>query len=269
VETPASSWSGWRPEGGRPGRLVPWRRRVRALLAVLVASVLLVVLIMAAVVAAAPTVDDAPARVDALLAQHGGHYVRLGRDARLSRALVAVEDHRFFEHQGVDPLAFARVGLRALTRPGSDAAGSTISLQLAKMLYTGTSSDLGAALTQLGVALRLERTYAKDELLDLYLNAAYYGDGEYGAERASSHYAGRAADALTWGEASMLAGMVQAPSRYSRDLTAARNRQKHVLDRLVATGALTRVEADTAYSEPLRRFRELAGAGAQRPAPGR
>jgi membrane peptidoglycan carboxypeptidase len=242
--------------------MAPWRRRARALLAFLAVATLLVALIAAGIVAAAPGVDDAAVRVDVLLAEHGGRQVSIGRDARLSRALVAVEDQRFFEHEGVDPLAFARVGLRALTNPRSDAGGSTITLQLAKMLYTGAAADPAVALTQLGVALRLERRYTKDELLGLYLNAAYYGDGQYGADRASRHYTDNDAATLTWGEASMLAGMVQAPSRYSRDLAAARRRQRHVLDRLVATGALTGAEAAAAYREPLRRFRALVGGSA-------
>jgi penicillin-binding protein 1A len=234
------------------------RARLRAAIAVLVIALLVAMVAVAALISASPDVEDASARVDGLLAMHGGERVTLGRDARLARAVVAVEDHRFYDHPGVDPLAFARVALRSLPRsgndPGTDPGGSTIALQLAKLLYTGPARDPAAALAQVGVALKLERRNTKDELLDLYLNAAYYGDGQYGAERASRHYTGRGADGLTWGEASMLAGLVQAPTRYAGDLGAAKRRQRHVLDRLTATGALTAAEADAAFAEPLPRF---------------
>ena len=261
MRTPVGApWAG----GGRSARgggmaRGAGRSRLRAAVAVLLIALLVATIAVAALISASPDVEDAGARVDALLATHGGERVALGRDARLARAIVAVEDRRFFDHPGVDPLAFARVALRSLTDPGSDPGGSTIALQLAKLLYTGPARDPAAALTQVGVALKLERRNTKDELLDLYLNAVYYGDGQYGAERASRHYTGHGAAALTWGEASMLAGLVQAPSRYAGDLGAARRRQRHVLDRLTATGALTAAEADAAFAEPLDRFGGLAG----------
>jgi membrane peptidoglycan carboxypeptidase len=253
-------WGGSEPAaGGGRDRGGVRRRRLRSALTVVTVVALVGVLAVAGVISASPEVEDAPARVDALLAAHGGHRVRVGGDAKLARAIVAVEDHRFYDHAGVDPLAFARILLRSLASPGRDPGGSTIALQLAKLLYTGAAHDPGTAITQLGVALKLERRHTKDELLDLYLNAVYFGDGRYGADSASRHYTGHGAADLTWGEASLLAGMVQAPTRYAQSLDAARRRQRHVLDRLTATGVLTPAEADAAYAEPLRRFAGLAG----------
>ena len=138
-----------------------------------------------------------------------------------------------------------------MTNNGND-GGATIELQLAKMLYApGTS--LGSELRQVGVAFRLDLHFSKQRILALYLDAAYFGDGAYGVVAAASHYFGLAPSQLSWAQASLLAGLVQAPSEYDPHghFTLARQRQSHVLARLVATHQLTSSQAAQVWNTPL------------------
>jgi len=130
--------------------------------------------------------------------------------------------------------------------------GATISQQLAKVLYTGDGGWL-TKLEQAGLAFKLEWGFDKAQILNMYLNSVYYGAGYYGVAAAAEGYFGVAAGELTWGQASLLAGLLQAPSAYdpTQHLDRARRRQRHVLDRLVATGVLTEAQADAVYAEPL------------------
>jgi membrane peptidoglycan carboxypeptidase len=139
----------------------------------------------------------------------------------------------------------------AVTRNGSF-GGATIEQQLAKMLYAPGTSD-GPELRQVGVAFRLDQQFNKTQILAMYLNAAYFGDGAYGITAAAEHYFGAAAAQLSWAQASLLAGLVQAPTQYDPHghFHLARERQQHVLSRLVATHVLTPAQASDAYRAPL------------------
>jgi penicillin-binding protein 1A len=138
-----------------------------------------------------------------------------------------------------------------VTGDGND-GGATIEQQLAKMLYA-PGTGLRAELEQVGVAFRLDATYSKAHILAMYLDAAYFGDGAYGCTAAAEHYFGVPPAKLSWGQATLLAGLVQAPSEYDPHghLALARNRQRHVLARLVATGAMTPAEAQRVYAQAL------------------
>jgi membrane peptidoglycan carboxypeptidase len=170
----------------------------------------------------------------------------------VSVSLVAVEDRRYFEHNGVDLWSLARLAWSAVHGGDlQDEGGSTIAQQLAKRIYTGDHAGVSVKLRQVGLAVKLERRFTKDEILRMYLDAAYFGAGHWGVVRASEGYFGRPPAELSWGEASLLAGLVQAPSRYdpALHLAAARQRQRHVLERLIAAGVLRRDQAERASQE--------------------
>jgi membrane peptidoglycan carboxypeptidase len=194
-------------------------------------------------------VGDAPARTAAIMREHGGRPLRPPLPRRVTSSILAVEDRRFATHHGVDLRSVARVMWSGVCGDGfQDQGGSTISQQLAKRLYTGDHSGLTVKLRQLGLAIKLEQRYSKAQILRMYLDAAYFGDGHWGVVQASHGYFAKPPTRLSWAEASLLAGLVQAPTAYDPTvhLAAAQHRQRHVLDRLVAAGALTPAQADTA-----------------------
>src|SRR6266704_2285048 len=186
----------------RPARR-PLRRAM--LLGLLSVSCLAVVALLAgvALLGSLPGVGDAQTRVAAILREHRARPVGLPLPTRVASSVVAVEDQRFYTHHGVDLRSVARLAWSGL-RGGDlqDEGGSTIAQQLAKRVYTGDRVGLAVKLRQVGLAVKLERRYSKDEILGMYLDAAYFA--------------------------------------------AAEQRQRHVLDRLVAAGVLSRPEADAA-----------------------
>jgi penicillin-binding protein 1C len=212
-------------------------------------------------------VDDArfaiPADGYAVLDRHGAP-LRLQRGegvdrrwvplARIDRdvidAVVAVEDQRFFSHAGVD----LRATLRALGQdvvPGGRRSGaSTITQQLVKLVY-GRPHGVVSKVVEILRALELERRMDKDAILEQYLNRLPFGNGVEGIARAAEAYFGRSVDALTLGEAALLAGLPQAPSRLDprRHLQRAITRRDHVLDRMLALGLRTPEEIRLARAE--------------------
>lgn len=197
-----------------------------------------------------PSVDDAEARVAALLRLHHGADTGLPSPHKVGQAAVAVEDERFYAHHGIDSLGLVRATWTTLTSHSVE-GGSTITQQLAKALYVNDDHTIRTKLPLLGMAVKLEERYSKAQILEMYLNAIYYGNGQWGIAQASQGYFGKAPMALDWAEASLLAGLPQAPSAYdpTRHFALARGRQRHVLDRLVSTGVLSRSQADAAYAE--------------------
>jgi penicillin-binding protein 1A len=133
-----------------------------------------------------------------------------------------------------------------------DPGGSTIAQQLAKQLYPHGGGIVGT-LEEVGLGVKLSLTYSHEQVLSMYLNSIYYGHGFWGVAAAARGYFGVSPRRLTWGEASLLAGLPQAPSAYDplRHLALARQRQRLVLDQLVADGYLSATAADAAFHEPL------------------
>ena len=168
-------------------------------------------------------------------------------------ALTATEDASFFSNSGIDPRGVARGAWGAVTG-NADVGGATLEQQLAKILYTGGSSGPLQIVEQLALAEKLDRRYSKDEILRLYLSTVYFGDGAYGLDAAARAYFGLTPAQLDWAQASLLAGLVQAPSAYDplTHLALARQRQVQVLGRLVATGHLTAQQAAGIARQPLR-----------------
>jgi penicillin-binding protein 1A len=167
-------------------------------------------------------------------------------------AFVANEDHNFYRHHGVDFGGIVRAGFADLTHQQFQGA-STITQQLARRLFLNNEVSLSRKVQEALLAIEIERYYTKDEILERYLNIIYLGAGAYGVDAAAHTYFGRSVDKLTLGEAAMLAGVVAAPSDYSpfSNLELARDRQRHVLDRMVESSYITRARADAAYDEPL------------------
>jgi len=170
----------------------------------------------------------------------------------LPLAFVAIEDRRFYSHFGVDPVGIARAAFRNVTHRGVAEGGSTLTQQLAKNLFLTQERTVSRKIQEAILALWLEQTYTKDQILDLYLNRVYFGAGAYGVEAAALRYFGKHASEVSLAEAAMLAGLVQAPSRLSpmRNPAAARARANVVLGAMVDAGFITNVAAKSASLAP-------------------
>jgi penicillin-binding protein 1A len=165
----------------------------------------------------------------------------------MTRALVSVEDKRFYMHPGVDPLGVARGAWRAFERRGTGRrieGGSTITQQLARNIFLNNSYTAGRKLREMVLALALERKFSKQQILELYLNKVYFGGGAYGVDAASRKFFGHSATSLNLAEAAVIAGLVKAPSNYSptADADAAVGRAGVVLDVMQANGDITSAE---------------------------
>jgi membrane peptidoglycan carboxypeptidase len=202
---------------------------------------------------ALPDVRHAKARVRSSVLAHGGTIGHVSRTSKLAEATVAVEDDRFYGNAYVNVLYGAARATLGAVRGGADAGGSTLPQQLAKLLYYGTNENTPDSLKELALGLKLSNGYSRGQVLNMYLNAAYFGHGYWGATAAARGYFGVAPSHLSWSQAAMLAGLLQAPSAYDpvQHLKLARERQRHVLDRLVAEGRLSTAAAQRAYATPL------------------
>jgi penicillin-binding protein 1A len=171
--------------------------------------------------------------------------VRVNRLPRhVVNAFLAIEDRRFYHHLGLDPRALARAAWSNVTT-GRTQGGSTITQQLAKFTFLTPERSLGRKAQEALIALWLEARLPKDEILGRYLSNAYFGDNAYGLRAASLHYFHRQPEKLQIGQAAMLAGLVQAPSRLAptRNLKLAGKRMRLVLGAMVEEGYLTGAEA--------------------------
>jgi penicillin-binding protein 1A len=202
---------------------------------------------------ALPGVGDAEARVRTILTSHSSTPGAMPPPHRLGEAIVAVEDENFYSNVAVDILKGAgRAGLAVLER-GGDPGGSTIGQQLAKTLYPH-DGGLGGTLEEIGLAVKLSLNYSKDRILNMYLNSVYFGHGYWGDVAAARGYFDASPRRLNWSQASLLAGLPQAPSDYDpvRHPKLARRRQLHVIDQLVDNGDLSQAQADAVLREPWR-----------------
>ncbi len=214
--------------------------------------------------AAAPTrILDAKGRLIGEFASEKGLYVRDPEDlpAFLKKALVAAEDGTFYKHGGVNYLAIGRAMLTNLKSMETRQGGSTLTQQLAKLLFTTRKRTYGRKAFEMLCARKLESKFTKDQILLLYLNLAYFGHGLYGVESASRFYFGKSAKDLELGEAVMLVGVIPNPTRYSPFVNPELSRARHrtVLTRMaklnfVPSGAVNRYSDEfwTAYEGRLR-----------------
>ena len=242
-------------DGERP--TVPLKTRRWGRISLRIAKVgLVLVLLMAAAVgllfALTPSAGEATALVQGQAEQHNIAYPGAPVPRYFAQALVATEDKRFYSDPGVDPLAIGRVALAKIAGK-QDQGGSTIAQQLAKMLYTAGRSGVKVELEQVTLAIKLNMTYSKAQILQMYSEVAYYGNGYYGLQQASCGYFGHPPADLTLVQAAMLAGAVNAPTEDDplAHPAQARVRLIHVLGRMKAVGDLTQAQETAALGEPL------------------
>ncbi len=162
-------------------------------------------------------------------------------------AVIAVEDHRYYTHGAIDPIGIARAFYTNIRDGEFDEGGSTITQQVAKNVIFNQDKTLIRKLGEIFAAYDLEKNYSKDEIFALYVNSSYFGDGYYCIYDASMGYYKKEPKDLTLDEASMLAGVPNAPSLYSPtvNLDLAKKRQKHVLNKMVEYGYITQEEANS------------------------
>ena len=168
-------------------------------------------------------------------------------------AFIAAEDAGFYTHKGIDPLGIARAFLNNLAAGDTVQGGSTITQQVVKSLLLTPKRSYERKIKEVILSLQIEQQLSKDQILFLYLNHIYLGSGAYGVAAAAQEYFGTPIDELSLAEAALLAGLPQAPSRYSpaKHWPRAKERQRYVLERMVAARLITSEEAQAAALEPL------------------
>jgi 1A family penicillin-binding protein len=169
-------------------------------------------------------------------------------------AIVAIEDQRFYSHGGFDPLRLVAALANDVVKQRAEQGGSTITQQLARLSFLTPDKTIRRKLQEIVLATRLERTFTKNQILELYLNKAYFGDGLYGVEAASLGYFGKHAADLNVAEAALIAGLVKSPSTYAPTLNAARSigRRNVVLGAMRESRAINEPTFRAALDEPLR-----------------
>lgn len=169
-------------------------------------------------------------------------------------SFVAAEDATFYDHSGIDLVSIGRAALENYRAGATRQGGSTITQQVVKALLLTPERSYERKLKEVYLALQLERELTKDEILYLYLNQIYLGSGAYGVQAAAREYFGKNVSDLTLAEAALLAGLPQAPSRYSprQSMERAKARQRYVLRQMVKAGFITRDEANDAEDEEIR-----------------
>jgi penicillin-binding protein 1A len=177
--------------------------------------------------------------------------------AHVPMAFVAIEDKRFFEHEGVDPVRILAAIRDNIIKGWGGPGGSTISMQLARNLFPqqlpASETSVRRKVAEIKLAMQMERRFEKRKILELYLNHIYLGSGAYGVEAAARSYFGKPARQLTYLEAATLAGLPQAPSAYDprRNPERAERRRNVVLEAMAREGVITREQAEEGKRTPL------------------
>ena len=171
----------------------------------------------------------------------------------LQNAFVAVEDNRFYEHSGVDPRGILRALYANIRGRGVSEGGSTITQQLAKNAYLTQERTMTRKIQEVFLAIQLERQYTKQEILEMYMNQIYFGQGAYGVQDAAQTYFGKNVEDLTLSECAMLAGIPKSPNYYSpmNNMDAAMERKSVVIDQLEKYGYINSSAALKAKKEKL------------------
>ena len=161
-------------------------------------------------------------------------------------AVLAVEDHRYYKHGAIDIISIGRAIVTNIKEKEFAEGGSTITQQLAKNIYFTQKKEMERKIAEVFMAYELERKLGKDEIVELYLNTCYFGNGYYTVKEASRGYFKKEPKSMTAYEATMLAGIPNAPSVYApnKNLSLAKQRQKQVITKMVKYKYLTQEEAD-------------------------
>jgi penicillin-binding protein 1A len=168
-------------------------------------------------------------------------------------AIIAIEDQRFYDHNGVDVVRVAGAALSNVREGRRAQGGSTITQQLARQSFLTPDKTFRRKLTEVVVAARLEEQFTKDEILELYLNKVYFGDGLYGVEAAALGYFGKSASEVNVAQAALLAGLVKSPSTYAPTVSTerAKARRDLVLRAMLDTKAIDKAAYDNALATPV------------------
>lgn len=171
----------------------------------------------------------------------------------LQRSVIAIEDNRFYHHKGIDLVGTIRAGVNNFSGD-SVQGGSTLTQQLVKNSFLSPERSFKRKFIEAILAIRVEKNFEKDKILEMYLNQIYWGNLAYGAEKASRRYFKKPASDLNLAEAALLAGLIKAPEGYSpyRNLKGAKQRQKLVLERMEYYGYITRHQRIQAERQPLK-----------------
>jgi penicillin-binding protein 1A len=171
----------------------------------------------------------------------------------LVKALIATEDARFYSHHGIDFRGIARAFYRNVRAKKVLEGGSSLTQQLAKVLFLTPERSYTRKLKEMALALRIEQRYTKPEILSFYLNQIYFGSGAYGAEAAARIYFNKQARDLNLAECALLAGLPRSPKHYSpfKSPQSARGRRAYVLNRMAAMQIITQEQAEAAKQAPL------------------
>ncbi len=171
----------------------------------------------------------------------------------VQNAILAVEDARFYDHNGIDPIRIAGALWKNFTT-GTREGGSTLTQQLAKRLFLSTEQTYTRKVNEWVVALQIERYYTKQQIMEMYANNIFLGAGSYGFEAAAETYFGKQAKDLTVDEAALLAGIPKAPSQLSPtvNMDAARERRNLVLQLMANNGFVSQPEADSLKTRPIK-----------------
>ena len=172
----------------------------------------------------------------------------------LQQAFIAVEDHRFYRHPGVDPIALGRAIFRNLRAPGTVEGGSTLTQQLARTLFLSTRRSYGRKAREAALAVMIDAQLSKTQVLELYLNRIYLSAGVYGVETMARHLFGKPAKQLTLAESALIAGLARSPAGLSpwTNLDGAIARSHVVLARMRQEGFITAGQEETARHARLR-----------------
>ena len=208
-------------------------------------------------------------RQGAVLGVRGGRYAPPVNVDRLppyvAAAFVSIEDRRFYEHAGFDPIGMARAVLADIGKGRAAEGASTITQQLARNLFLSNDRTLERKGQELVYAVELEQAYSKKQILGLYLSRVYFGSGAYGIEAASERYFNKSAAKLTVREAAMLAALMKSPTDYDPVSEPERSAERTalVLDAMVDTGAITAAQRAKALAQKPKVFHDAPTAPAQ------
>ncbi len=171
----------------------------------------------------------------------------------LIQALISVEDSKFWMHKGIDYLAIVRAIVKDVIAGRIKQGASTITQQLAKVLFLTPEKTIIRKLKEVALAFKIENNLTKEEILELYLNKVYFGHGAYGIKMAAKSYFGKSVSDLDLAESALLCGLVKAPSNYSpySNLDKAKQRQYIVLSRMQQEGYISQKDLEEAYRKPL------------------
>lgn len=200
----------------------------------------------------ATVIYDRNGNVVTRLFQENRNWVKLDTVSPwMVKAILAAEDDTFYDHSGIRPIAIIRAGLVDVFHRGARQGGSTITQQLARNLFLSREKTLIRKAKEAILALRLEKIYTKDQLLEMYLNTIYMGHGAYGIESAARTYYGKPPAELTIAESAILAGLVAAPEKYTplRNPENSQTRREYVLRRMLDLDWISKADYDASVKE--------------------